>query len=100
MAEPPTNPPLAKKTWTFEEDKNFEVALVHLGEDTPNRWQAIAIQVGTDKTAEDIEEHYKLLVEDLKAIEAGKVPTPEYEETTTPDEGYGDSEEPFNMKSN
>ncbi|KAI3951858.1 hypothetical protein MKX01_021596 [Papaver californicum] len=89
----PTNPPLANKTWTFEENKFFEVALAHFGEDTPNRWQCIAIQVDGDKTAEDVEEHQKLLVKDLDAIEAGEVPTPEYEETSTPDEGYGDSEE-------
>ncbi|KAI3951859.1 hypothetical protein MKX01_021597 [Papaver californicum] len=112
MAEP-TNPlPLANKTWTWEENKKFEVALAHFGEDTPNHWQAIAIQVGTDKTAEDVEEHYKVLVKDMDAIEAGEVSTPEYEETPSPDESYGDSEEvdtscflvhylkPFNMKSN
>ncbi|KAI3836014.1 hypothetical protein MKX03_028022 [Papaver bracteatum] len=92
MAEP-SNSPLANKTWTFEENKKFEVVLAHSGEDKPNRWQSIAIQVGWDKTVEDIEEHYKFLVKDLDAIEAGEVSTPEYEETPTADEGYGDSEE-------
>lgn len=45
--------------------------------DTPDRWQNVARAVG-GKSAEEVKRHYELLVEDLKYIESGQVPYPNY----------------------
>ncbi|KAK6149430.1 hypothetical protein DH2020_016955 [Rehmannia glutinosa] len=63
--------------WTWEEDKQFENDLVEFPEDFPNRWERIAARLGT-KSAAEVEQHYAVLLADLKAIEAGLIDSPEY----------------------
>uniref|UniRef100_A0A1D1XLI1 Transcription factor MYBS1 n=1 Tax=Anthurium amnicola TaxID=1678845 RepID=A0A1D1XLI1_9ARAE len=71
--------------WSREEDKAFEDALAALlplkegevdGEDE-RRWEELAAKV-PGKTAAEVRRHYDVLMEDLRAIEAGKVPLPSY----------------------
>ncbi len=69
-------------SWTAQQNKAFENALVVYEEDTPDRWANIARAVG-GKTAEEVKRHYELLVEDIKNIESGQVPLPNYEPTIT-----------------
>ncbi|KAF9594063.1 hypothetical protein IFM89_027245 [Coptis chinensis] len=71
--------------WTREEDKAFENAIAaHWIEDSKDKWEKIATSVPR-KTVAEVKRHYDILVEDLKAIEAGHVPVPNYvgDETTT-----------------
>ncbi|WOH03648.1 hypothetical protein DCAR_0623047 [Daucus carota subsp. sativus] len=68
-------------TWTAEENKAFEKALAQFDRDTPERWQNIAELVGGGKTAEQVKEHYEVLLEDLRRIESGHVPIPSYQNT-------------------
>ncbi|GMJ06732.1 hypothetical protein like AT5G08520 [Hibiscus trionum] len=63
--------------WTREQDKAFENALATYPEDSPDRWEKIAADV-PGKTLEEIKEHYKLLEDDINAIESGCVPLPPY----------------------
>ncbi|KAK7273975.1 hypothetical protein RIF29_15044 [Crotalaria pallida] len=63
--------------WSWEQDKAFESALVTHPEDAPDRWEKIAADI-PGKTAEEIKQHYELLVEDISQIEAGCVPLPAY----------------------
>ncbi|KVI01970.1 protein RADIALIS-like 1 [Cynara cardunculus var. scolymus] len=67
-------------SWTAKQNKDFEEALAVFDKDTPDRWHNIAKAVG-DKTAEEVKRHYEILLEDLKIIESGQVPFPNY--TTT-----------------
>ncbi|PKU86951.1 Protein RADIALIS-like 6 [Dendrobium catenatum] len=64
-------------TWTSEQNKLFERALAVYDEETPERWEKVASAVG-GKSAEEVKIHYELLVEDLKHIESGSVPLPNY----------------------
>ncbi|KAM0932905.1 putative transcription factor MYB/SANT family [Dioscorea sansibarensis] len=64
-------------TWTAKQNKQFERALAVYDKDTPDRWQNVARAVG-GKSAEEVKLHYELLLEDLKHIESGKVPFPNY----------------------
>ncbi|KAE9594380.1 hypothetical protein Lal_00001186 [Lupinus albus] len=68
-------------SWTVLQNKRFEKALVFYNKDTKDRWQNIANVVG-DKSAEEIERHYQILVEDIEKIESGLIPIPEYNSTT------------------
>ncbi|KAL3640873.1 60S ribosomal protein L3 [Castilleja foliolosa] len=63
--------------WTARENKMFEDALAVYDRDTPDRWHNLARSVGT-KTAEEVKCHYQKLVEDVEAIESGRVPLPKY----------------------
>lgn len=63
--------------WSAEDNKAFERALVVYERDTPDRWYNIARAVG-GKTAEEVKRHYELLVEDIRRIESGQVPFPNY----------------------
>lgn len=63
--------------WNWEQEKAFENALVTHPEDCSDRWEKIAADV-PGKTLEDIKQHYDLLVEDINAIESGRVPVPCY----------------------
>ncbi|KAL1810734.1 hypothetical protein DCAR_0622823 [Daucus carota subsp. sativus] len=64
--------------WSREEEKCFENAIaMHWIEDSKEQWDKIATMVPT-KSVEQLHEHYKLLVEDVNAIEAGLVPLPKY----------------------
>ncbi|KAG8380605.1 hypothetical protein BUALT_Bualt03G0103500 [Buddleja alternifolia] len=63
--------------WTWEEDKHFENSLIEFPEDCPNRWEKIAARLGT-KSAAEVEQHYVVLLDDVTAIEAGLIDSPEY----------------------
>lgn len=65
-------------SWTAKENKIFENALAYIEEDREDRWKIIAKLVG-DKTAEQVEEHYKILLEDVTNIESGLVLIPNYD---------------------
>ncbi|KAE8660945.1 Transcription factor DIVARICATA [Hibiscus syriacus] len=68
--------------WTREQDKAFENALATYPEDSSDRWEKIAADV-PGKTLEEIKEHYKLLEDDINAIESGCVPLPPYNSTVS-----------------
>ncbi|KAI3803650.1 hypothetical protein L1987_31808 [Smallanthus sonchifolius] len=67
-------------SWTAKQNKAFEKALAVFDKDTPDRWHNVAKAVG-GKTAEEVKQHYQVLVEDLKHIESGLVPYPNYRTT-------------------
>nr|QSD99579.1 MYB family transcription factor [Melilotus albus] len=67
----------ASGSWSVKENKAFERALAVYDKDTPDRWYNVAHAVG-GKTPEEVKKHYELLVEDIKHIESGKVPFPNY----------------------
>ncbi|PSR86014.1 Protein RADIALIS-like [Actinidia chinensis var. chinensis] len=62
-------------SWTPQQNKLFEQALTWYDKDTPDRWQNVARAVGGGKSAEEVKQHYDLLLEDL---ETGQVPIPNY----------------------
>ncbi|KAI3785298.1 hypothetical protein L1987_44414 [Smallanthus sonchifolius] len=64
-------------SWTAKQNKLFEAALAVYDRDTPDRWQKIARAVG-GKSAEEVKKHYEVLLEDLRHIESGCVPSPSY----------------------
>lgn len=66
--------------WTSKQNKSFEKALAKFDKDTPDRWHNVANALG-GKSAEEVERHYRILIEDLKHIEAGQVPFPSYRPT-------------------
>ncbi|KAE9586163.1 putative transcription factor MYB/SANT family [Lupinus albus] len=68
-------------SWTTKQNKKFENALAVYDKDTPDRWQKLAMAVG-GKTVEEVKRHYEMLVEDLKQIEEGHVPLPNYRNAT------------------
>ncbi|KAI3702499.1 hypothetical protein L6452_28237 [Arctium lappa] len=68
-------------SWTVKQNKDFEEALAVFDKDTPDRWHNIAKAVG-GKTAEEVKRHYEILLEDLKIIESGQVPFPDYTTAT------------------
>ncbi|KAL7601344.1 protein RADIALIS-like 1 [Lactuca sativa] len=68
-------------SWTAKQNKAFEKALAVFDKDTPDRWHNVAKAVG-GKTAEEVKQHYEVLVEDVKHIENGRVPFPNYRRTT------------------
>lgn len=70
-------------SWTAEENKLFEKALARFDRDTPDRWHNVARAVGGGKSAEEVKWHYQILIEDLRRIESGDVPFPNYNTTTT-----------------
>jgi Myb-like DNA-binding domain len=80
----PTSPAV-DKPWTREEDKAFETALAtsELVEGL-RRWEGIAARVPA-RSVEEIKRHYVLLVDDVKAIEEGRIELPRY--------GAGEEEE-------
>ncbi|KAD2394325.1 hypothetical protein E3N88_41302 [Mikania micrantha] len=67
-------------SWTAKQNKAFEKALAVFDKDTPDRWHNVAKAVG-GKTAEEVKQHYQVLVEDVKNIESGRVPYPNYTAT-------------------
>ncbi|CAN1255749.1 Transcription factor RADIALIS [Linum perenne] len=70
-------------SWTAKQNKAFEKALAVYDKDTPDRWSNVAKAVGGNKTPEDVRLHYELLVEDVKFIESGRVPFPNYTTSTS-----------------
>ncbi|PSS29437.1 Protein RADIALIS-like [Actinidia chinensis var. chinensis] len=65
-------------SWTAQQNKLFEQALARFDMDTPDRWVNIAKAVGGGKTVEEVKRHYDVLLEDLRRIESGQVPIPNY----------------------
>lgn len=65
-------------TWTQAQNKMFEKALATYDKDTPERWQNVARAVGGGKSPDEVKRHYDLLIEDLRHIESGRVPIPNY----------------------
>ncbi|KAI3997250.1 hypothetical protein MKX01_009094 [Papaver californicum] len=61
------------RTWTPEENKQFENALAVFDKETPDRWQKIA-DIIPGKTAMDVLRQYKELEDDVSHIEAGLYP--------------------------
>lgn len=58
--------------WSWEENKLFELALAIVDETTPERWTVVAGMIG-GKSAEEVEKHYKILLDDLQSIESGEM---------------------------
>ncbi|XP_047340096.1 transcription factor SRM1-like [Impatiens glandulifera] len=68
-------------SWNSVENKVFEQALAKYSEDhgdSAGRWANIAAQV-PGKSMEEIKRHYDLLIDDVRRIEAGFIPLPNYE---------------------
>ncbi|KAI5592178.1 hypothetical protein POPTR_004G155866v4 [Populus trichocarpa] len=78
MSSSHQTPRNSSSSWTPRENKLFEKALALFDKDTPDRWQNIAKAVGGVKSAEEMKRHYEILIEDLKHIESGRVPIPNY----------------------
>ncbi|KAD6454202.1 hypothetical protein E3N88_08908 [Mikania micrantha] len=76
-------------SWTAKQNKDFEEALAVFDKDTPDRWDNIAKAVG-GKTAEEVKRHYDNLVEDLKLIHGGHVPTPKKKNLKLQEIKHGD----------
>ncbi|KAL2346125.1 hypothetical protein Fmac_000125 [Flemingia macrophylla] len=68
--------------WTPKQNKVFEKALAKYDKDTPDRWHNVAKAVG-GKSAEEVKRHYEILLEDLRHIESGHVPIPNYRYSST-----------------
>ncbi|KAF8377930.1 hypothetical protein HHK36_031318 [Tetracentron sinense] len=82
----------SSSNWTAKQNKMFEKALAIYDKDTPDRWHNVAKAVG-GKTVEEVKRHYEILVEDLKQIESGKVPFPNYRTTGGSNKGNISDEE-------
>lgn len=67
----------SSSNWSAVENKAFEKALAVFDKDTPDRWANVARAIG-GRTAEEVKRHYDNLVEDIKYIESGRVPFPNY----------------------
>ncbi|KAH0470529.1 hypothetical protein IEQ34_000252 [Dendrobium chrysotoxum] len=73
------NIPTNRASWTPEENKAFEKALVDMPDETPDRWLRIASQIPS-KSPEDIHLHYIALLHDIALIDSGGFDLPEYDE--------------------
>ncbi|CAA6665233.1 unnamed protein product [Spirodela intermedia] len=71
----------SSSAWTAKQNKLFEKALAVYDKDTPDRWQNVARAVG-GKSAEEVKKHYEDLIDDVKFIESGRVPLPNYRNTS------------------
>ncbi|KAL9666889.1 hypothetical protein QQ045_001233 [Rhodiola kirilowii] len=72
----------SSSSWTAKQNKAFENALAVYDKETPDRWYNIARAVG-GKTVDEVKMHYQILLEDVKFIEEGNVPFPNYKTTIT-----------------
>ncbi|QHO53436.1 protein RADIALIS-like 3 [Arachis hypogaea] len=70
----------SSSSWSAKDNKAFERALAVYDKDTPDRWYNIARAVG-GKTPEDVKRHYERLVHDVRHIESGQVPYPNYKKS-------------------
>ncbi|GMG98319.1 hypothetical protein Nepgr_000159 [Nepenthes gracilis] len=69
--------------WTLAENKMFENALAVYDKDTPDRWLKVASMI-PGKTVGDVIKQYKDLEDDVSNIEAGLVPIPGYNYSSSP----------------
>ncbi|KAE9620381.1 hypothetical protein Lal_00019130 [Lupinus albus] len=69
-------------SWTPKQNKLFEKALAKYDKDTPDRWQNVAKAVG-GKSPDEVKKHYEILLEDLRHIESGRIPIPNYKSSVT-----------------
>ena len=76
--------------WTREQEKAFENAIATMAEEADGdaRWEKIAEAI-EGKTADEVRQHYELLVEDIEGIDAGRVPLPTYAVDGGAEEGGG-----------
>ncbi|KAI4385780.1 hypothetical protein MLD38_003774 [Melastoma candidum] len=71
---------LCPPPWSRQEDKVFEEGLVVFSdEDVPDKWFRIAGML-PGRSADEVRDHYELLVRDLEEIESGRVAPPSYPE--------------------
>ncbi|KAI3897280.1 hypothetical protein MKX03_036630 [Papaver bracteatum] len=82
----------SSSSWTSKQHKSFEKALAKYDKDTPDCWQNVANAVG-GKSAEQVERHYRILLDDLKRIEAGQIPFPNYRTGSSNGHNLVDEEE-------
>ncbi|ESW20833.1 hypothetical protein PHAVU_005G018500 [Phaseolus vulgaris] len=68
-------------SWSAKDNKAFERALAVYDKDTPDRWYNVAKAVGGGKTPEEVKRHYELLLRDVRHIESGQVPFPNYKQS-------------------
>ncbi|XP_062084594.1 protein RADIALIS-like 4 [Humulus lupulus] len=64
---------IPKGCWSWEENKLFELALAVVDEQHPRRWELVAAMIGGQKSAQEVRNHYVILLEDLQVIESGKL---------------------------
>ncbi|PWZ10424.1 Transcription factor MYBS1 [Zea mays] len=87
----------AAAAWTREEDKAFENAVAAAAappDDGPpdDGWFTALVASVPARTVEEVRRHYEALVEDVAAIEAGRIPLPRYageESSAATPEGSG-----------
>ncbi|XP_057965392.1 transcription factor SRM1-like [Malania oleifera] len=60
---------VGEPSWTWLQNKTFETALVRIPEETTERWRQIAAII-PGKSPAEVEQHYMILVRDLKDIRA------------------------------
>ncbi|CAA6673231.1 unnamed protein product [Spirodela intermedia] len=77
--------------WTAKQNKQFERALAVFDKDTPDRWQKVAREVG-GKSPDEVKRHYDDLIDDLRRIESGRVPVPNYRSSASRSGGSGGRE--------
>lgn len=68
-------------SWTAKQNKQFESALALYDKDTKDRWQNVARLV-EGKSVEEVKRHFEILKEDLRRIEDGSIPIPNYRQPT------------------
>ncbi|XBH99370.1 protein RADIALIS-like 4 isoform X1 [Triticum dicoccoides] len=55
-------------SWTFKQNKVFEVALNKYDKDAPDYFQNVAREVGDGKSVEDVKKHFAELEKDVNEI--------------------------------
>nr|QBF29478.1 Myb transcription factor M9 [Crocus sativus] len=64
-------------SWSTNQNKLFERALAVFDTDTPDRWQNVSRMVG-GKSPDEVKRHYEDLVSDIRQIDSGRIPFPNY----------------------
>ncbi|XP_041009148.1 protein RADIALIS-like 3 [Juglans microcarpa x Juglans regia] len=89
MGSSPLSSPNSNLPWTAKKNKLFENALAIYCKETPDRWHNIAKVIG-GTTEEEVKRQYEILLEDIKCIESGKVPFPNYRKIEASNNGLND----------